>query len=154
MQLRVAVKDFLNYCTVERQLSPHTLQAYTADLADLRKWLAREIAVSEICETTLKSYLAAMVSERKLAVATVRRRLACLRAFFRWLADNRQEASNPFAAWRPQLPRRKRLPKTLTRTEVTCLLSSLGTRGALPRGKSEAVLPPAIRLMVSTGMRV
>jgi site-specific recombinase XerD len=154
MQLRVAVKDFLNYCTVERQLSPYTIQAYTADLGDLRKWLAREIKVSEICETTLKSYLAAMVSERKLAVATVRRRLACLRAFFRWLADNRQQASNPFAAWRPQLPRRKRLPKTLTRTEVTCLLRSLGTRGALRWGKSEAVLPPAIRLMVSTGMRV
>jgi integrase/recombinase XerD len=39
MQVRGAVEEFLRFCAIERQLSQHTLQAYTADLADFRKWL-------------------------------------------------------------------------------------------------------------------
>jgi site-specific recombinase XerD len=153
MQFREAADEFLCFCKVERQLSGHTVQAYTADLADFRKWLAADISLAEISSTTLKKYLADLVTERKLAVATVRRRFACLRTMFRRLAD-REESVDPFTAWRLQLPRRKRLPRALSRPEVSSLLRSQTKANPQQRFERDATLATAIRLMVLTGMRV
>jgi integrase/recombinase XerD len=112
------------------------------------------VRLEDVSEATLKAYLADMFGRRKLAVSTVRRRFACLRAFFRRLVDL-GEMSDPFASWRLRLPRRKRLPRTLTRTEVASLLAAgRGARVARADGARPVVLPLAIRLMVSTGMRV
>ena len=151
MQLGAAIDKFLQYCANERQLSPHTLQAYAADLADFRKWLPADAAVADVVECHLKDYLADMISERKLATATVRRRFACLRAFFRHTTE-RQEISDPLARWKPRLLRRKRLPRALSRGEISTLLSSL--KPGSQRGSLKGCLPTAVRLMVSTGIRV
>lgn len=152
MEICAAIDDFLQYCAVERRLSENTLQAHTYDLADFRMWLAASTLISDICPDTLKAYLQVMVAERKLAAATVRRRFACLRAFFRRFADL-GVFSDPFSGWRVTLPRRKRLPRALSRGEVTSLLSHSArpNKGSNP---SERELAAAIRLMVATGLRV
>lgn len=153
MQFRVAVAEFIRFCAIERQLAQYTLQAYTSDLDDFRKWLPAEIQLADISESTLKSYLAQMIGERKLAAATVRRRFACLRAFFRRLTSLGQ-LSDPFITWRLQLARRKRLPRTLARTEISSLLFALKSIDTNPQCGHDNVLAIAIRLMVSTGIRV
>jgi site-specific recombinase XerD len=152
MQYGVAVDEFLRFCTLERQLSTHTVQAYSADLRDLRKWLKSDLGIDEVITVTLKDYLEDMVGSRKLTVATVRRRFACLRAFFRRLA-NKEQCPDPLANWRPLLPRRKRLPRTLSRSEAAFLVSSRNT--SVERADDgAAVFRTIIRLMVVTGMRV
>ena len=153
MQLCVAVDDFLRFCAVERQLSQHTVQAYSSDLADFRKWLPNGVILEDISTSTLKDYLADMVGPRRLAVATVRRRLACLRAFFRRLKEL-EHAADPFSDWRLQLPRRRRLPRSLSRPEVLSLLKSLREPDFAHQTNVEAILPTALRLMLSTGIRV
>jgi integrase/recombinase XerD len=152
MQFRVAVDEFLRFCTLERQLSVHTIQAYSADLRDFRKWLKADAAIAEITLPALKEYLEEMVGDRKLTVATVRRRFACLRAFFRRAAD-REQLPDPFAKGRPLLPRRKRLPRTLSRNEAAYLLSF--RHAALEQAfDGENTFRSIVRLMVVTGMRV
>ena len=153
MQLRAAIEEFLRFCANERQLSQHTLQAYAADLADFRRWLPANSAVAGVVENTLKEYLTDMISERKLATATVRRRFACLRAFFRHATDG-QDIPDPFAKWKPKLARRKRLPRTLSRGEISSLLSSLKAGSRRAQKRLEGCLPTAVRLMVCTGIRV
>jgi site-specific recombinase XerD len=152
MQFGVAVDEFLRFCALERQLSGHSVQAYAADLRDFRKWLAGDVAISDVTIDTLKAYLEDMVGTRKLTVATVRRRFACLHAFFR-RACQREQSPDPFVNWRPLLPRRKRLPRTLSRGEASFLLASraaaIGTAG-----EGEAAFRTIVRLMVGTGMRV
>jgi site-specific recombinase XerD len=152
MRVGEAAGDFLRFCSLERQLSDHTVQAYASDLADFGKWLTPGTSLSEVSSDTLKDYLANMVGARKLAVATVRRRLACLRAFFKRLTESGHGA-DPFSTWRPQLPRRKRLPRSLSRAEATSLLRSLKIDSARSFDTG-AVLPLALRLMLSTGIRV
>jgi site-specific recombinase XerD len=152
MQFGVAVDEFLRFCTLERQLSVHTVQAYSADLRDFRKWLKSDLGIGEVTTVTLKDYLEDMVGSRKLTVATVRRRFACLRAFFRRLA-NKEQCPDPLANWRPLLPRRKRLPRTLSRNEAAFLVSSRNT--SVERADDGAdVFRTIVRLMVVTGMRV
>src|SRR5437763_15595637 len=87
MEFGEAVDEFLRYCAVERRLAENTLQAYSCDLGDFSSWLPASTLTSEISTDTLKGYLDTMVAARKLAAATVRRRIACLRAFFRRLDD-------------------------------------------------------------------
>src|ERR1700730_6199065 len=152
MQFCVAVDEFLRFCTLERQLSVHTVQAYSADLRDFRKWLKFDVAIGDVTLAMLKEYLEDMVGSRKLVVATVRRRFACLRVFFR-RATNKAQYPDPLANWHPLLPRRKRLPRTLSRTEAAFLLSF---RDAALEQVDEGgnILGAIVRLMVVTGMRV
>src|ERR1700675_1706073 len=102
MNLVKACKKFIDYCTVDRQLSQNTLLAYSSDLLDFRRWLTARKAVKAITTNIVRAYLERLV-RRKLAASTVRRRLLCLRAFFRYLNDN-GDAADPFLGWRLRLP--------------------------------------------------
>jgi integrase/recombinase XerD len=153
MLLSSAADDFLRYCAVERQLSQHTVQAYAADLADFRRSLPAGALAAEVNVATLQAYLAEMVGVRKLSVATVRRRFACLRAFFRKLV-RQSDLPDPFSNWRLQLPRRKRLPRALSRAEVLSLLGSSRHSESPQFLEQDPHLPLAMLLMVSTGIRV
>ena len=151
MQIRVAVEKFLRFCAVERQRSEHTLAAYASDLADFHRWLPSSRTLPDISEADLKSYVEWMLDERKLAVATVRRRTACLRAFFGYHAELGLLA-NPFGAWRPRFPRRRRLPRSLSPNEAAALVSSCRPPAASP--DREKSVRTAVLLMISTGIRV
>jgi integrase/recombinase XerD len=58
-----------------------------------------------------------------------------------------------FSNWRLDIPRRKRLPRALTRSEVSSLLVSLPSVASSARVEKPS-LEIAVRLMVSTGIRV
>src|SRR5580704_6852886 len=83
MKSRMAFDRFLQFCSVERLLSQHTISAYSFDLLDFRKWLPGGKSLEDITEEDLRLYLEDMVTTRSLSGATVRRRLACLRCFSR-----------------------------------------------------------------------
>jgi site-specific recombinase XerD len=152
MKFPAASKDFLRFCAVERRHSVHTLEAYEFDLLDFRKWLPHQKSVQDVGQDDLKRYLQDMVATRNLSPATVRRRLACLRCFFRRLTEQGQ-AADPFGSWRPQLPRRKRLPRALVRSEIMALLHSFAA-SKLKANERDRSLHIALRLMVATGLRV
>src|SRR3954453_17930080 len=153
MLLSIAVTDFLRYCAVERQLSQHTLQAYAGDLADFRRFMPAHASLASITEASLTGYLTDMIDRRKLAIATVRRRFACLRAFIKRCAAL-DLAPDVFARWRLQLPRRKRPPRALSAPEVTSLLRGFASREPASEASSETRSSTAVRLMIATGIRV
>jgi site-specific recombinase XerD len=151
MLLKGAAADFLRYCKIERQLSEHTLQAYEGDLDDFRRFAGAAISVDLITELTLTDYLADLLDRRKLAIATARRRFACLRAFNRRLAVLGL-AVNLFDRWRLQLPRRKRLPRALSTLEVSALFSGFASKQDMSTQTHRYSI--AVRLMIATGVRV
>lgn len=153
MSLRTACNQFLDYCNVERQLSAFTLNAYGYDLADFRKWLPRSLDLPSIDTKVLRDYLEDMVSERELSAATVRRRLACLRAFFRYAATT-YGSPNPFEGWKLALPRRKRLPRALSQSEASCLLAPTIGSESTRCDLGDTPLRMALCLMISTGVRI
>lgn len=152
MRFTVAQKDFLRFCKIERRLSPHSLAAYHFDLADFCAWMSAKKDTNQVTETDLKLYLEDMVSTRSLSPATVRRRLACLRSFFRRMTDL-GHANDPFARWRPQLPRRKRLPRALARSELITLIGEISSFDDGPTNRDWPAIV-AFRLIIATGLRV
>ncbi|MBV8990081.1 MAG: site-specific tyrosine recombinase XerD [Solirubrobacterales bacterium] len=129
--------DFLAYLELERGLSRNTLAAYRTDLQQYGEFLERR-GVDPLAATG--GDLAAFVSElaigsehrRPVSPATLQRKIACLRSFYRHLRLERVLSEDPTADLRP--PRAGgRLPKVLSRDEVRQLLAqpSGGSPGAL-----------------------
>jgi integrase/recombinase XerD len=119
--------DFLGYLELERGLSRNTLEAYRSDLQQYGQFLDRE-GIDPLRITSVQ--LTAFVSElaegggrgSPVAPATLQRKVACLRSFYRYLRRERMIDHDPAAELRG--PRsRARLPQVLSRDEVARLLS-------------------------------
>jgi integrase/recombinase XerD len=137
--------DFLAYLEFERGLSRNTLEAYRSDLLQLGEHLRRSgVGALE----ARHGDLAAGSDERPaVAPATLQRKVACLRSFYRHLRRTDLVTDDPTVHLRAPKQGRK-LPQVLTRDEVAVLLEQ-------PRGTE----PPALRdralleLMYACGLR-
>ena len=119
--------DFLAYLELERGLARNTLDAYRADLSQLRGFLAeRGLGVLDAGHGDLAAFLSALAAgdERRppVAPATLQRKMACLRSFYRHLRREELLQADPTADLRG--PRRtQRLPEVLSREDVALLLA-------------------------------
>jgi integrase/recombinase XerD len=144
--------DFLAYLELERGLSRNTLAAYSSDLSQLREFLAeRGIGVLEARHGELAAFLAALAagSEERppVAPATLQRKVACLRSFYRHLRREELLQHDPTADLRG--PRAtQRLPAVLSREEVAALLAQ--PRGGEPLALRDRAL---LEVMYACGLR-
>jgi integrase/recombinase XerD len=144
--------DFLGHLELERGLSRNTLEAYRTDLQQFAEFLERReldpLAAKTVDLMDFVSELATGGDGRAPAApATLQRKIACLRSFYRHLRREQLTDHDPAAELRA--PRsRARLPKVLSRDEVTRLLQQ-------PRGTSPAALRDRALLetMYACGLR-
>lgn len=109
---------------IRRAVAEKTRQAYGSDAADFAAWAgARELKPGAVDVRMLRRY-AASLSERRLAPATVARRLAALRALFRVQRELGARADNP-AELLGSPKKAQRLPHVLKAGEVEALLESI-----------------------------
>ncbi len=116
---------FLAYLGVERNLSPHSLRAYAGDVRELFDFLADPDDAFDpdgIDRQALRGFLGSL-RRRGLARASVQRRLAGLRTFYRFLREAGLATEDPTALVRSP-PRRRSLPRFLRVEEVRRLLES------------------------------
>lgn len=145
---------YLGRLRASRAPSEHTLRAYASDLRDYANFLSATRRCPAEAGTVL-AYSSHLVEERAAAPRTLRRRIACLRGFYKDLARTGALARSPFQALEMQLPRPRCLPRTLTRGEARLLAADAGgllQRQALPL--SLRAFPAAVLLLMSTGLRV
>jgi integrase/recombinase XerD len=146
------VLDFLAYLEYERGLSRNTLEAYRSDLLQLGAYLERAgidvLAVSHEHLTGFLGELAAGGAERPpVAPATLQRKAACLRSFYRHLRREGELHHDPTADLRA--PRKsQKLPQVLSRGEVAKLLHA--PRGSDPGALRDRAL---LELMYACGLR-
>jgi integrase/recombinase XerD len=146
MDLLAASSVFLKHCRSGRDLSANTIKAYTQDLGDLRRYLTDDRHVSPVTPTGLTAYAEWLIGPRGLAPATVKRRLACLRALFAWAERRGDIATSPFRTTEVRIRLPKRLPRCLTAFELRRLFAG--------RGAASAPIALAVLLLFTTGMRV
>ena len=144
--------DFLGYLELERGLSRNTLEAYRSDIQQFGEFLARRgLDPLTITPVQLPLFVSELADGRDgrpaVAPATLQRKVACLRSFYRHLRRERLIEHDPAAELRG--PRsRARLPHVLSRDEVTRLLTQ-------PKGTSPAALRDRALLetMYACGLR-
>ncbi len=146
------VLDFLAYLEFERGLSRNTLEAYRSDLLQFGAYLHQhglDVLGTEHAElAAFMAQLAQGTPERPaVAPATLQRKTACLRSFYRHLRRENLLDGDPTADLRA--PRKQqRLPKVLSRDQVAALL-------AAPTGTAPAALRDRalLELMYACGLR-
>ncbi len=146
------VLEFLAYLEFERGLSRNTLEAYRSDLLQFGAHLRRTGTTATAAEhSDLAAFLTELAagSEERPAVApaTVQRKTACLRSFYRHLRRDGVIAHDPTAELRA--PRKsQKLPQVLTRDEVSRLMAT--PRGTEPSALRDRAL---LELMYACGLR-
>src|SRR5205807_8144794 len=137
------VEGFLALLTTRR--APKTVEAYRRDLAALAAWFDRPIG--RISTEQLEQYVAELRAAG-LSPATIGRRVAAIRSFFRHQTLLGARIDNPAAEL--QLPRRRRtLPRTLSPAEAERLVEAAA--GTTPRALRDRAL---VELLYGAGLRV
>lgn len=146
--------DFVRRMSVARDPSEHTVKAYESDLRDYCRFLDR----SELCPKrmeTLVAYAQHLMIDRAVAPRTLRRRMACLRGFYKDAVRTEIIAQSPFATLDMQLPRPRSLPRTLARGEAARLARKAWNDCADRKASLDLLaFPAAVLLFLSIGLRV
>ena len=107
-----------------RGAAERTRQAYGADLEAFARWATRlGLEPAQVGYPVLRRYAAAQ-SEKGAAPATLARRLASLRAFFRTLVEHGELRANP-ADLMPSPKRDRHLPDVLRPDQISALLDRI-----------------------------
>ena len=142
-------KLFLEYLTVELGLSPNTVAAYERDLRLLQKALKLETdeQLANVKRSQLLGYLSQLKAQGRSA-ATIARKLAAIKAFYRFLAAERYINVDP-AEVIEAAKKGLHLPKVLSVEEIEQLLDepNLGT----VEGYRDRTM---LEVLYATGMRV
>ena len=150
-QFESLLLDFLAYLEFERGLARNTLTAYRTDLLQFGSFLgARGLDATEVEPADLADFLADLArgAERPPAsAATLNRKTACLRSFYRHLRRAELLEGDPTANLRPP-PKDKTLPRVLGYSEVKLLLESVA--GAEPPELRDRAI---LEVMYGCGLR-
>jgi integrase/recombinase XerD len=159
------ILDFLAYLELERGLSRNTLEAYRSDLLQLGRFLdLRGVSVLAARHGDLAAFISELAgpvlqvpaddgraggrARAPAAAATLGRKVACLRSFYRHLRREGLIEHDPTADLHG--PRKsQRLPRVLTRDEVARLLRE--PKGTEPLALRDRAL---LEVMYACGLRV
>ncbi|MBR7180197.1 MAG: tyrosine recombinase [Kiritimatiellae bacterium] len=152
-----AAARFASFLLSAKNASPNTVSGYVSDIAMFEKTLPRTDAPRDwgaVTDAEARSFVLSL-SKSGAAPSSIRRRLASLRAFYRYLIREGLSKTDPFNALRgPRLP--KKLPRTLSASEIEAFLAAPAAeyeKGRVKRG--EFLRDRALfEFLYSTGCRI
>lgn len=148
------ISEYIEYCQYRKRLDAKTLKAYRIDLMQYSNFCS-ELPVC-LTKDTLDQYITNL--HKQLKPKTVKRKIASLKAFFRYLEYQELLSENPFLKLDIQFREAKLLPKTIPIYSIQVFLSTLYAQKE--QAKSEYQLRCCIRdiavieLLFATGMRI
>jgi integrase/recombinase XerC len=119
MTFAAAARAFDRHLVAERNGSEHTRRAYASDIGQLATFLGAEATPDRVTPDAVRAFLGSMHGTRH--PASVARKLAALRSFFRFLVREEAIPSDPTVGLRgPKQPRR--LPRPLSVDDCQALV--------------------------------
>ena len=145
LALSSEISSFVNYCRIEKGLSPNTLEAYTRDLKGLADFQKEGSGLPGLED--LRRYLDSLY-KTGLGARSIARHIATLRNFYRFLASEGRIDADPTE--RLVAPKQwQSIPKFLNREEIDRLLAA--PDGSKPTGVRDHAM---LELLYATGLRV
>ncbi len=157
-----AQRQYMRWLRATKDLSPHTLRAYEGDVLAFERHLGRNAPVRCIAPDRLVSFVERL-RNAGLSVPSIRRRVAAVRGFCRWLLARQLLDQDPLIGLTLPAGRRRALPRVIPAHELDRLFRHLQRAACL----GEQPQPAAVRarphqcttllgvsLMLTTGVRV
>ncbi|MCE2027498.1 tyrosine-type recombinase/integrase [Sessilibacter corallicola] len=121
MNLQKACAEFLDYSTYVKKLSHHSIRAYHRDLATFQEILGPRKLIKRIDRNSIKKYVDASFA-KDMTPLTMKRRLACLKTFFKWLENEEVIETSPFHKLDLKIRIPAKLPRNLSTNELNKIL--------------------------------
>jgi integrase/recombinase XerC len=162
MKIEEAHAEFVTWLERTRDVSPHTIRAYSGDISALQRHVGSCMQVANITSDTIVDFVQAQRGAG-IATASIRRRLAGLRSFSRWLVDRGQLKTDPWAQLTLKVRKRRTLPRPVPPADLATLLNFLSDEAHVPlttvcsrtlERPHEATTLLAVTLMFTTVLRV
>lgn len=150
------IERYVNYLQYERNASPHTIRNYRSDLLQFRDYLAQgrpkaSVDLRQVDPLRIRGFLAFLLEGEKQK-SSIARKLAAVRAFFKFLSREGELAQNPAAlVSTPKLS--KTLPHIMTEEEINTFLDQVAQAAT---DHDPAVLRDRaiLELLYASGLRV
>jgi integrase/recombinase XerC len=146
--------SFLNYLSLNRHLSDHSLRAYRRDIQDFLLWAQPQQALTAFDPQDASAYLH-YLGLKQLSKASVARKVSALKTWFKYLMREGHQEALPLgfsAARKPQ-----RLPRFIVPEQVTHILKYLDTLGPERTSPDKPITlrnAAVVALLFSSGIRV
>ena len=153
--IELHIKNYLNYCSLQKRLDTKTLKAYRIDLSQFTSYIS-VTQLTDITQDTLEHYISHL--HQNYQPKTVKRKIASLKTAFRYFEYKELISQNPFNKMQIKFREPIILPKTIPLHAVERLLKTiycqqLNARTAYQR--KNAVRDSAVcELLFATGMRI
>ncbi len=163
MQVRHAREQYVRWLLVTRDLSPHTIRAYNADIAALERHLGTRTSVRAFDQERLLAFIEEQ-REAGLSSRSIRRRASGLRGFSTWLLSQSLLDADPWLGTTVAVGSSRTLPRAVPTRDLNRLLRFLRRKAELDGQNDgfdsvqqrpyESTTLLAVALMVATGVRV
>lgn len=155
--MKELISTYIRYLSIEKNASEHTKKAYQTDLLQLCAFLEEELGEGAGAETITRTHLRAwlgFISTKNRSRATLQRKIACLRSFFKFAYKRGHITRNP-AQHLISPKSEKRLPKVIAAEELSGLLNKERNGAGDPNQQATENQNAAIlELFYSTGIRL
>lgn len=149
------ITNYLEYCHGQKRLDAKTLRAYRIDLRQFCEYIDTSL-ISEITPEKLENFFAHLHQKHK--PKTVKRKIASLKALFRYFEYKELIEKNPFNRIKVKFREPALLPKTIPLHTVETFLSTIYKQLSYAKTdyqKRNALRDAAvIELLFATGIRI
>jgi len=145
------MKLFFDFLRFERRYSPHTLLSYQTDLRQFDEYLRATYELdgpTQANHTHIRGWVVELM-QQELDPRTVKRKIACLRSYYKFLLQTGVVVQNPML--RIKAPKTaKKLPDFIPEEALNGLLNSFAFAPTLAGARDQLIL----ELLYGTGIRL
>ncbi len=120
------IESFLSYLEHERRYSPNTIKSYENDLVQFSRFLTgidATTALDQVKYPHIRAWIVELV-EDKISARSINRKMASLKAFYKFLLVREICSTNPTQKLKP-LKTEKKLPQFVNESEMIKLLDQI-----------------------------
>lgn len=144
------IHSFLEYISVEKKYSVHTVTAYKNDIISFRDFLITEFnqeSLLDVHYNQIRSWIVLLV-DLKVTNNTINRKISSLNTFYKFLQKSKQIKANPLAKHRA-LKVAKKVQVPFTSTEINTVLNNISDENDFIAVRNKLI----VELLYSTGIR-
>ncbi|WP_339611065.1 tyrosine-type recombinase/integrase [uncultured Planktosalinus sp.] len=141
---------FINYLTLEKKYSPHTVLAYQKDLESFLQFIKVQLECEnskEVNYAMIRSWIVALV-DQGLNTRSINRKIASLKAYYKFLLKTKQISENPLAKHK-SLKTARTVQVPFSKEEISKVLDAFEDDTSFESIRNKTM----VELFYATGMR-
>jgi len=144
------IKPFLEYLSLERKYSVHTVIAYKNDLISFRDFCETEYSQENLVEvhySQIRSWIVSLV-DLEISNRSINRKISSLKSFYKFLQKTHQIEENPLSKHKA-LKVAKKVQVPFSEKEINAVISNISSKNDFVSVRNKLI----VELFYSTGIR-